>query len=61
MNYKTIFQGSFYSVVEDDTAVIVLLEGKPISGACKYHGNHELFDFSCPYLENLVKKVTLKL
>jgi len=55
--YKKVFQGSFYSIVEDDEAVLVLLEDEPVWGACKVHGNHSLFDLNCPYLENLVRKI----
>ncbi len=54
---RVFFRGNYYEVVEDDYAEVVLLEGKPISAACKFHGNHDLFDFSCPYVERLLKKV----
>ncbi len=55
--YTKIFQGSAYSIVEDDRATLVMLEGKPIAGSCIKHGNHDLYDMSCPYLEQLMKKV----
>ena len=54
---RIVFRGAFYEVVEDDVAEVVLLEGKPVSSACKYHGNHGLFDLSCPHVESLLKKI----
>ncbi|MCY0849692.1 hypothetical protein [Sulfuracidifex metallicus] len=55
--YRKIFEGTAYSIIEDEKASLVLLEGKPIAGSCIVHGNHDLYDMSCPYLEGLIKKV----
>jgi hypothetical protein len=55
--YKKVFEGAFYSIVEDDEASIVLLEGKPIQASCIEHGNHDLFDLNCPHVERLLKKI----
>ncbi|BBG22906.1 hypothetical protein [Sulfuracidifex tepidarius] len=55
--YIKVFEGSAYSIVEDDKATLVMLEGKPIAGSCILHGNHDLYDMQCPYLEELMKKV----
>ncbi len=54
---RPYFRGQFYEVVEDDVAEVVFLEGKPVAAACIEHGNHDLFDFSCPHVQSLLKKV----
>ncbi|EZQ04732.1 MULTISPECIES: hypothetical protein [Acidianus] len=55
--YRKIFEGVAYSIVEDDEASIVFLEGKPVAASCIKHGNHEIYQLDCPYVEKLLKKV----
>ncbi|AWR95156.1 hypothetical protein [Acidianus brierleyi] len=57
MEYRKIFEGAAYSIFEDDEATLVLLEGKPVAASCIEHGNHNLFDFDCPHVEKLMKKI----
>ncbi|MBW9141740.1 MAG: hypothetical protein K1T65_08705 [Candidatus Aramenus sp.] len=57
MEYRKVFEGAAYSIYEDEEATLVLLEGKPIASSCIEHGNHALFDFDCPHVERLMKKI----
>ncbi|WP_338599285.1 hypothetical protein V6M85_09630 [Sulfolobus tengchongensis] len=56
-SFRKVFQGLAYTILEDDEASVVLLEGKPIQASCVEHGNHELFDLDCPHVERLLKKI----
>ncbi|ARM76042.1 hypothetical protein [Acidianus manzaensis] len=55
--YRKVFEGVAYTIIEDDEASIVFLEGKPIAASCIEHGNHVMFDINCPHVEKLLKKV----
>ncbi len=55
--FKKIFEGLAYTIIEDDEATIVFLEGKPIQVSCIEHGSHQLFDLNCPHAEKLLKKI----
>ena len=57
IGYRKIFEGLAYTIIEDNEASLVLLEGKPIQASCIEHGNHEIFDLNCPHVEKLLKKV----
>ncbi|AHC51484.1 hypothetical protein SUSAZ_05685 [Sulfolobus acidocaldarius SUSAZ] len=53
--YRVVFEGAFYKIVQDDMAEILLFEGKPVSATCVEHGTHR--DLNCPHIESLLKKI----
>ena len=54
--YRVVFEGAFYKIIEDDTAEVLLFEGKPVSVACVEHGPHADI-YGCPHVEKLLKKI----
>ncbi|WP_176586679.1 hypothetical protein [Sulfolobus acidocaldarius] len=49
--YRVVFEGAFYKIVQDDMAEVLLFEGKPVSATCVEHGTHR--DLNCPHIESL--------
>jgi len=58
MQYRKVFEGLTYSIVEDDEASVLFLEGKPVIASCVEHGNHSLFETDCPHVVRLLRKMT---